>query len=76
VVFGGLNREHKTQTHSGIPVLYKLPVIGGLFGTQDNQESRTELVVLMTPLVIRNANEASAITREYREKMESLKPLE
>ena len=76
VVLGGLIRENKTQTHSGIPVLYKLPVIGGLFGTQDNQESRTELVVLMTPLVIRNANEASAITREYREKMESLKPLE
>ncbi len=73
VVLGGLIRENTDFSKSGIPVLYKLPIIGNLFGTTEDNTSRTELVVLITPRVVRDAAEALAVTDEFRHKMESLK---
>lgn len=75
VVLGGLIRENKSVESSGIPGLYKLPIIGPLFGETSNSHKRTELVVLITPRAIQNAEEARQVTEEFRDKMESLKPL-
>ena len=54
----------------------RLPVVGGLFGATVDDNRRTELVVLITPRAVRNVGEAKRITREFREKMESLRPYE
>ena len=75
VVLGGLIRENKTLVRSGIPVLYKLPFVGPLFGTTSDGEQRTELVVLITPRVIQSAHDADAILNEFRDHLDSLKPL-
>lgn len=75
VVLGGLIRENQSSLQSGIPFLYKLPIIGPLFGSINNSGRRTELVVLITPRSIQGTDESRKITEEYRNKMESLKPL-
>jgi general secretion pathway protein D len=75
VVLGGLIREQKVQSRSGIPGLYNLPIIGPLFGTTVDEQVRTELVVLITPRAVRNSAEAAQVTDEFRNKMESLRPL-
>ncbi|MBT6277015.1 MAG: type II secretion system protein GspD, partial [Chromatiales bacterium] len=76
VVLGGLIRENRSLSHSGIPLLNRMPVVGHLFGSTDTQRRRTELVVLITPRAVRNAGEASRITNEFRQKMRSLRPSE
>ena len=75
VVLGGLIREQKVESRSGIPGLYNMPIIGPLFGATIEEQVRTELVVLITPRAVRNPNEAAQVTDEFRNKMESLRPL-
>ncbi len=75
VVLGGLIREQKVLSRSGIPGLYNLPIIGPLFGATVDEQIRTELVVLITPRAVRNPAEAAQVTDEFRNKMESLRPL-
>ena len=74
VVLGGLIRENKNRTQSGLPGLYNIPVLGLLFGNTSDSARRTELVILITPRAVQDANAARSITDEFRRKMESLKP--
>jgi general secretion pathway protein D len=76
IVLGGLIQDSKTNNESGIPGLYKIPLIGKLFGQTSNLQRRTELLVLLTPRVVRDKNEARDITDEFRRKLKGLPPLE
>lgn len=69
VVLGGLIRENKTEGESGVPWLYKLPVVGSLFGTTDNTSRRTELLVIITPRVMFNEDDLREVSREMRSRM-------
>jgi len=72
VVLGGLIRENKTVTDSGIPVLHQIPVVGNLFGSTDDLTRRTELIVLITPLIVRDPAEARQVTEDLRNKLKGL----
>lgn len=75
VVLGGLIRENTSEQEAGVPFLYRLPLIGRLFGQRSTNQERTELVALITPRVVQNASEARAITEEFRDRVDSLKSL-
>ena len=75
MVLAGLIQNDRGSGTSGIPLLSKIPFIGGLFGTQTFRNNRTELVVLITPTVIANSDEARAVTEELRKKLPSLEHL-
>ena len=60
---------------SGIPGLYKIPFLGKLFGQTSDESRRTELIVLLTPRVVRNNNDARKITEEFRRKLLNLPPV-
>jgi general secretion pathway protein D len=69
IVIGGLIREDDSKAKSGIPFLSKIPILGYLFGNTDNDAERTELVILLTPQVVKTQQEAAAITNKYLDKM-------
>ena len=73
IVLGGLIRDEGSSGQSGIPGLYKLPVIGALFGETTNTSRRTELVVVLTPSVIENSRDAREITQDFRDRMQGLR---
>ena len=75
LVLGGLIRENRTDGQSGFPVLYKIPVLGALFGNTEQQVDRTELIVLLTPRVVQGSDEASQMTEEIKRKMQEVAPL-
>lgn len=75
VALGGLISKTVSQTRAGIPFLSTLPVVGGLFGNTDNSNSKTELIVLITPHVVDNLQKARTVTDELRHKLPSLQPL-
>ena len=52
MVIGGLVQTRTDHQRSGIPVLRDLPLIGGLFTHIDDTETRSELVVFLTPTII------------------------
>lgn len=73
IVLGGLIRDEGSNGQSGIPGLYKLPVIGALFGETSTTSRRTELVVVLTPSVIENSRDARKITQDFRDRMQGLR---
>ena len=75
LVLGGLIRDSRRDGQSGVPVLYKLPVVGSLFGTTTGEANRTELIVLITPRVVENSQEAEQVTEEIKRKMREVAPL-
>ena len=75
VLLGGLIQQNDGTTDTGIPGLNRIPVLGRLFGSTNRTRKRTELIVLITPRVIRNSSEAREITDDYQREFESLAPL-
>jgi general secretion pathway protein D len=74
VALGGLIRDQRSSSRSGIPGLRDLPVLGPLFGVTDNADGRTELLVLITPRIVRNSEEARSVTAELRGRLRGLAP--
>ena len=75
IALGGLIRDNRTQGSVGIPGLARIPVVGFLFGTKSTDAKRTELLIMITPRVIRDQAEASAVTEELRRKVQAVIPL-
>ena len=51
VVGGFLSRERSSE-RDGLPGLSRLPVVGGLFGIDRDQERETELAIFVTPVIV------------------------
>jgi general secretion pathway protein D len=64
LVLGGLIQHRKAATRTGIPVLYKIPIIGYLFGSVTDRTEKTELLLLITPRVVGNPADAARVTEE------------
>lgn len=75
VMLAGLISDGMSKGSSGVPGLSRIPLIGGLFGTRSTNTTRSEVVVLLTPSIIRNPQEARDLTDEYGQRFRALKPL-
>lgn len=51
-VIGGLTQTSVTSTRTGIPLLMELPVLGRLFGVTNRQETKRDLLILITPHIV------------------------
>lgn len=51
LVLGGLIKDRRDKTTSGVPILSKAPLIGRLFRSTSENKTRTELVILIRPSV-------------------------
>ncbi len=69
VVIGGLIREDTSKGRTGIPWLTKIPVLGYLFGDSTDEDRRVEIIVLLTPRVVKNQAEAQSVTDDYVDRM-------
>ncbi len=69
VVLGGLIREDRIKTKSGIPGLSKIPLLGTLFGSEGVRKEKTELLVLITPRIVANLEDGARITHEMKDRM-------
>ena len=68
IVIGGLIREDSTKSKDGIPILSKIPILGSLFGNTTNESDRTEILILLTPHVLKSQKDAVDVTSSYVEK--------
>ena len=75
IVLGGLMQSTESESEGGVPLLHKIPLLGKLFGQTNKSVRKTELIVLLTPRVIRNNNDAREITDEFRRKLQNLPPV-
>jgi general secretion pathway protein D len=76
VALGGLITNKHTESSGGIPYLRNIPLLGNvLFNSTNKETDRTELIVLLTPRVIRDESEAQSVTEELRREMSTIEPL-
>ena len=73
IVLGGLISESKEKITSGVPLLSKIPLIGGLFGFQSYEKKRDELILVLTPHIISDQYTSDAVTREFKEKVDGVR---
>ncbi|KGE51237.1 type II secretion system secretin GspD [Xanthomonas axonopodis pv. vasculorum] len=75
IMLAGLIDDSTTNGSNGVPFLSKLPVVGALFGTKSRTNNRREVIVLITPSIVRNPQEARNLTDEYGQKFKAMEPL-
>ncbi|MGO9016014.1 MAG: type II secretion system protein GspD [Dissulfurispiraceae bacterium] len=69
IVIGGLIQDNKETNVSGIPYLMDIPILGYLFGSRNITRTKTEIIVLLTPHVIKNQQEAGKVTTDYLDRL-------
>lgn len=69
IIIGGLINEKISASNTGIPWLNKIPILGYLFGNTSNDSTQTEIVILLTPHVMKSIQDASDVTSEYTDRL-------
>jgi general secretion pathway protein D len=75
IAIAGLIKTDQGNGSSGFPYLSRIPVIGALFGTRKVSDNRQEILVLVTPTVVRDPMQARRYSDEYGERFRALEPL-
>lgn len=73
VAIAGLIRDSENFSRSGVPLLSEIPILGYLFGQTSKNSTRTELVILITPHVIRTVDALQEITQELRDSLRNVR---
>lgn len=76
LVLGGLIRDNNVNGNNGVPGLKDLPLFGALFGQRSNAQNRTELLIVITPQVVRSSDDARAAAAELKARMKGLEAFE
>jgi general secretion pathway protein D len=64
-VLGGLISNTYSKANTGLPFLKDIPVVGSLFQTNTVSGARTELLILLTPIIVRTNDEMGDLADRY-----------
>ena len=69
VILGGLMKDNVATIEAEIPVLGDIPILGYLFKSSKKRVEKTNLLIFLTPYVIKNAADLEEVTRRSNERM-------
>ncbi len=72
IVLGGLMRDNKSKTISKVPLLGDIPLLGKLFRNKESTVDKTELVMYITPRIIKNNEADQAKMKRMLEKADEI----
>ncbi len=75
VSLGGIIEQKNEKSVSKIPLLGDIPFLGNLFKSISISNTRTELIMLITPYIANNAEEADTLTNAFQKKLKMIEPL-
>jgi len=70
VVIGGLMQDNKTETVSKVPLLGDIPLLGMAFRRTQKEDSKTELLIFLTPNIVETSKQLEEVTEAEKSKME------
>ena len=73
MVIGGLIRDNVTSSESKVPFLGDIPILGWLFKYRTSRVEKTNLMIFITPYIIKNEHDAEEITRRKADVMEDFR---
>jgi general secretion pathway protein D len=71
VVLGGIIKNSSTLTRNKIPLLGDIPLLGPLFQSTNKTKTKTELLVFLTPRIVKDAAQAKALREKTQAEMQS-----
>ncbi|MBV9890967.1 MAG: type II secretion system secretin GspD, partial [Rhizobacter sp.] len=71
IVLGGLIEDKYTENKSKVPLLGDIPYLGALFRSESRTKTRTNLMVFLRPVVMRDADTTNRISLERYEQIRS-----
>lgn len=74
LALGGMIQDSASKGSNQLPILGDIPGIGAVFANRKDSVQKTELVILITPKVVRDGMESRLVTEEYRRKMHVYMP--
>ncbi len=74
VLLGGLISSNTNRSHQGVPGLSNIPILGHLFRSDNESETRTEMMMLIVPYIIENNQDAEAITESFQNRLRHISP--
>ncbi len=72
VVLGGLIRASRSHTKAGIPYIRDIPLLGEAAGNRSDKLDRTELLVFLTPRILRTDADAASLSDDLKQRLEAL----
>jgi general secretion pathway protein D len=72
LVIGGLIEDRYTDRNSKVPLLGDMPWLGALFRSESRTKTRTNLIVFLRPLIVRDRETASTVSRERHDEVRQL----
>ncbi|GAB1408566.1 type II secretion system protein GspD [Thermomonas brevis] len=72
VLLGGLMSNRGSAGNSGVPYLKDVPVLGGLFRSNNRTDEKTELVLMIVPYIIESDEQATSLSRAIGERFQLL----
>ncbi|MET0520126.1 MAG: type II secretion system secretin GspD, partial [Burkholderiaceae bacterium] len=72
LVLGGLLKDEYSDEVDGVPVLANLPLVGNLFKSQNRKRTKSNLMVFLRPVVMRNQQSADQLTLDRYESIRAL----
>lgn len=70
IALGGLIQQRENQVRNQVPWLGTIPVVGSVFRQTEATGDRTELVIFLRPMVVRDIVEARNVTEEFRQRLQ------
>lgn len=75
ITLGGIIEQKDNKSVRKVPLLGDIPYLGNLFKSTEIDNSRTELIMLITPYIANNAEEADSLTNAFQKKLKEIEPL-
>ncbi len=69
VILGGLITEQESTTYRGVPYLSNVPILGDLFKYESYGTNRFELLIILTPYIIKGDDDVNCINQMETERM-------
>jgi general secretion pathway protein D len=76
VVLGGLMQDEYSGSQEKVPGLSSVPVVGNLFRAETRSRKKTNLMVFLRPVVLRNAKQTNAVSADRYEMMRSVQQVD
>ena len=79
-MIGGLIQDQESETISKVPFLGDIPGLGWLFKTKNKTRKKTNLMILLTPHIVKEAADLATVTEDQRlkfgESAKEIKPVD
>lgn len=64
IAMGGLIRSERSESTSKVPVLGDVPILGGMFRSDRDDVKKSELILLIRPLIVDDSEKANLMTQK------------